>query len=148
MGDWSCSCGYCDKAIIILCDDVGPFLRQFVNTTSGKVIVLDTELDGSTLYTPVGTVGLCDQSSTPPVEVNVTPILSSSTGVGSTTAGRQSVSIANVGIAAGIVGGVSIAPGAVVSYNAYHDPVSNEFKRLAAIAYDATGTTFLISETP
>lgn len=78
----------------------------------------------------------------------VAPYLLSTSAGGSTTAGRAQISIANVGGSSGTVGGQAFPAGAVVTYTAYLDPVSNIFYRIQAYAYDATGTTFLISETP
>ena len=52
-----------------------------------------------------------------------------------------SASIANVGAAAGTVGGVAFPAGTTLNFDA---GVLNN--TLGAIAYDATGTTFLITE--
>ena len=77
---------------------------------------------------------------------NATPSLLSTTGSGSTTAGIRSFSITNVGGASGTVDGQTFPVGAMVSYEGYYDPVTNVFYDVDSIAYDATGTTFLISE--
>lgn len=66
-------------------------------------------------------------------------IISTSTS-GTTTAGWYSFSIANVGAAAGTVGGESIPAGTTLNFDA---GVLNH--TLASIAYDATGTTFIIT---
>lgn len=63
----------------------------------------------------------------------------SATGVGTVPANTYSLSIANVGNAAGSVGGVSVPAGVVINYNA---ELNNT---LTGIAYNATGTTFLIT---
>lgn len=47
-----------DEEILILCDNNGPFLRRYT-ITDGAVTIADTALDGSTVYTPVGTVETC-----------------------------------------------------------------------------------------
>lgn len=67
---------------------------------------------------------------------------------GATTEGLAEVSVSNVGDNPGTWNGISLLAGASISYRAYLDPETNVFNRIAAIAYDATGTTFLISETP
>lgn len=67
---------------------------------------------------------------------------------GSTTAGSWEVSIANVGGADGTVDGVTVPDGATVSFRGYFDEFSRQSKRIDAIPYDATGTTFLIATTP
>jgi hypothetical protein len=64
----------------------------------------------------------------------------STTGSGSTSAGVYSVSIANVGAAAGIVNGQSIPAGTTLNFDA---GVLNN--TLGAITYNATGTTFIIT---
>lgn len=67
-------------------------------------------------------------------------VISTSTS-GNTTTGIYSLSIANVGAAAGTVGGQSLPAGVTLNFDA---GVLNN--TLGALAYDATGTTFLISE--
>lgn len=79
---------------------------------------------------------------------NVTPTLASSSGSGSTTAGIYRVSVTNTGGVGGTFAGTTITSGTTVTFEGYVDPISGEFKRLASIPYDATGTTFLITETP
>ena len=60
---------------------------------------------------------------------------------GTTADGLYSVSIANVGTAAGTVGGVSLPAGVTLNFDA--GTLNNT---LGAIGYDATGTIFLITE--
>ena len=64
----------------------------------------------------------------------------STTTSGTITAGASSVAIANIGSAAGTVLGTSFPANATIEWSA------NGFDTLGAIAYDATGTEFLISE--
>ena len=59
---------------------------------------------------------------------------------GTITAGAKRVSIANVGSGIGTVAGVNLLPGESVA------PVADGADTLAAIAYNATGTEFLIAE--
>lgn len=67
------------------------------------------------------------------------PNISSSTTTGTVAAGAFSISVANVGSAAGTLGGVSIPAGTTINWSA-------EFNNyLAAIGFDATGTTFIIT---
>lgn len=56
------------------------------------------------------------------------------------TAGARRVSIANVGAVAGTLLGATLQPGEVVTYEA------TAGETLGAIAYNATGTEFLIAE--
>lgn len=62
--------------------------------------------------------------------------------VGSVAAGAKTVSIFNDGAGVGTVLGTSLPKGISVSFN-----ITDLNDTLGAIAYDATGTTFLISET-
>jgi hypothetical protein len=69
-----------------------------------------------------------------------TPSLTSVTSSGTIALGARSVSIANIGAAAGTVLGTSVGAGVTVTFTAQSPDT------LAAIAYNATGTTFLIAE--
>lgn len=69
------------------------------------------------------------------------------TNSGTVAAGAFGVSIANVGNAAGTVLGTAFPAGAVVEFQAVEDPVNLLLKKLPAIAYNATGTTFNIAVT-
>lgn len=69
-----------------------------------------------------------------------TPSLTSVTNAGTIVFGARSVSIANVGTAAGTILGTSVSAGVTVNFTAQSPDT------LAAIAYNATGTTFLIAE--
>jgi hypothetical protein len=69
-----------------------------------------------------------------------TPSLTSVTSSGTIALGSRSVSIANIGSAAGTILGTSVDAGMTVNFTAQGSDT------LAAIAYNATGTTFLIAE--
>lgn len=68
------------------------------------------------------------------------PLISSSTGAGTVSAGANSVSIGNIGGAIGTVKGVDLPVGVSVNWSA------SPGGTLSAVAYDATGTKFLITE--
>jgi len=68
-----------------------------------------------------------------------TASLTNATGVGSTPAGAIEVSFANIGAANAIVAGTTILPGTAVNYQAGTNGT------IAAIAYNATGTTLAIA---
>lgn len=70
----------------------------------------------------------------------------STSGAGSTTANIYSVVIVNTGGVAGTLGGLAFAAGEKFTETAILDPVTNVFKKVPAIAYDATGTTYTIIE--
>jgi len=67
------------------------------------------------------------------------------TGAGSVAAGAASVTIVNVGEAAGTVLGAAIEQTEHLTLNAYFDPALNQFVRLPEIAYDGTGTELSIT---
>jgi hypothetical protein len=67
-----------------------------------------------------------------------TPTLAIATGAGTISAGKTSVTVANVGVANGVLLGVSISQGAY----GWDAPVGDT---IGPLVYDATGTTFLIS---
>lgn len=139
------------SASLVLCDNNGgtktPFIRHIKNSL-GTVSVTNTTLSGSTSYTVTGTVEVCTAPTSTPTTTNISPVDAVATGAGSTTAGRAEVSVANVGGAAGTWNGISLPAGGSIVYKAYFNPVTNIFHRIGSIAYDATGTTFIISQTP
>jgi hypothetical protein len=67
-----------------------------------------------------------------------TPVIASATGTGSVPV-SYGFSIANVGGAAGLVGGVTLPAGTTVNF------APDKNNTLNGITYDATGTTFLIT---
>lgn len=67
-----------------------------------------------------------------------TPAISRPSASGTIAAGANSVSIANVGAADGTVAGVTLKAGETINFDA------GQSNTLTSIAYDATGTTFLI----
>lgn len=69
-----------------------------------------------------------------------TPSLTSVTNAGTIVFGARSVSIANIGSAAGTILGTSVDAGMTVNFTAQGSDT------LAAITYNATGTNFLIAE--
>lgn len=68
-----------------------------------------------------------------------TPTLISTSTSGTVTTGKISVAIANVGVSDGTVLGVTLPANTSVSYEVLKG------ETLAAVSYDATGTTFLIA---
>lgn len=73
-----------------------------------------------------------------PSGVVKTPTITRPSAGGTVAAGANSVSIANVGAADGTVAGVTLKAGETINFDA------GESNTLTSIAYDATGTTFLI----
>lgn len=77
---------------------------------------------------------------------NAVVSITTAAGVGATTAGIRSLSIANVGSASGTVDGDTFQAGSVVELTAIWDPVTQTFLKVPAISYDATGTSYRIVE--
>lgn len=97
-----------------------PLIPAFIEWRSKEILEKLTALAGG------ATVG------------TVTPALSRPTTSGTIT-GKRSVSFANVGSADGTVGGVTLKAGEQVTFDAPAGAI------LADLAYNATGTTFLIA---
>lgn len=92
-----------------------------------------------------GNAKCCDSTSTVLNEIYAilqgtarVPQISSETGAGSTP-NAYSVSIANVGAAAGVVNGVSIPVGTTLNFDGGFNNL------LDPMSFDATGTTFIIT---
>ncbi|MER6828890.1 hypothetical protein ABT352_23115 [Streptosporangium sp. NPDC000563] len=81
-----------DDEYEILCDDAGSFLRRY-STEDGATVVTDTALDGTTAYTPTGTVVRCDAQQTPAVNPQIDSTAQRQAGAGAVTiaAGARSV---------------------------------------------------------
>lgn len=92
-----------------------------------------------TISNPLGLAAQAVGVSVTQSTIARTPALVRATGAGSVAAGAAKVSIANIGAANGVVLGVAVEPGINVAFEA------NGNDTISAIAYDATGTTFLIS---
>jgi len=72
--------------------------------------------------------------------VTRTPSILRATGAGSVAAGAQAVSIYNSGATAGTVNTIALNAGERISFS-----VENTAEKLAVIAYDGSGTDFLIT---
>ena len=70
----------------------------------------------------------------------VTPSLIRATGIGTIPAGAYSFSVANVGLLNGLLLGVAINPGEIISFDA--GSLNNTY---GAVSYDGTGTELLIT---
>jgi hypothetical protein len=115
---------------VTLCTEQGTSLSNIETNTTG----LATEV---TLLSVDSNVA---QLVTNTTSVLRTPSIASATGLGSTTAGVYSFSIANVGGADGLIYGVTIPAGMTVSFDG--GALNNT---LDSISFDATGTTFIIT---
>ncbi|WP_030925387.1 hypothetical protein [Streptosporangium amethystogenes] len=81
-----------DDEYEILCDDAGSFLRRY-STEDGATVVTDTPLDGTTAYTPTGTVVRCDAQQPPAANPQIDSTAQRQAGAGVVTiaAGARSV---------------------------------------------------------
>lgn len=52
-----------DREFEVLCDTVGSFLRRYSVSSTGVVTIVNTTLDGTTAYVPVGAVGTCNPAT-------------------------------------------------------------------------------------
>ena len=110
-------------------------IRDRVAEIAGYTDTLETLLN--TLSNYIDTVEALLTTANQASPRNATYINTSTEGT--IAAGANSVSIANIGNAAGTVEGVSFPSGATISWSA------NGKDTLDAIAYNASGTTYLIS---
>jgi len=115
---------------VTLCTEQGTSLSNIETNTTGlatETTLLSVDSNAAQLVTNT-------------TSVTRTPSIASATGLGSTTAGVYSFSIANVGGANGLIYGVTIPAGMTVSFDG--GALNNT---LGSISYDATGTTFIIT---
>lgn len=94
----SVSVGTPDAEFNILCDDDGagvvtPFLRRYTAASDGTVATEDLELDGTTPYTPAGTVTVCAPEAAANPEVGSTAQRQTGAGTVTVPAGARSVTL-------------------------------------------------------
>ena len=122
---------------------VGDTMSRYdvINGTTVPPTIISTSwtnvTTGAAYLGPVNYADLAPGQSPP--NAPSTAGLINATGVGSTTAGAIEVSFANIGAANAIVAGTTILPGTAINYQAGTNG------SIAAIAYDATGTTLAIA---
>ncbi|MFI0827290.1 hypothetical protein ACH4Q7_22860 [Streptomyces roseolus] len=141
-----------DDEYEVLCDDVGSFLRRY-STEDGTTAVTDTELDGTTAYTPTGTVVRCDAEQAPAANPEVASTLQRQTGTGAVTipAGARSVTLvvytgaptATVGAAAP----VTLNAGTSLTWSVDRGGDAGEQLRDAFVFTGVAGSDFLVSTT-
>lgn len=133
-----------DSLSVTLCTEQGTSLSNIETNTTGLATETTLALLEGKDFATETTLGSVDtnvaQLVTNTTAVNRTPSIASFTGVGSTTAGVYSFSIANVGGADGIIFGVTIPAGMTVNFDG--GALNNT---LGSISFDATGTRFIIT---
>lgn len=93
------------------------------------------------VYNSAGEIGSANPLNVTLPSGQEAPLFQSTSGSGATSAGYVSITIANAGTSAGTVNSNSLPAGTSVTWRA------SPGKTLAAINYNATGTTFLIAGT-
>jgi len=129
---------------VTLCTEQGTSLSNIETNTTGLATEVTLGLleakDFATETTLLSVDSSAAQLVTNTTSVLRTPSIDSATGLGSTTAGVYSFSIANVGGANGLIDGVTIPAGMTVSFDG--GALNNT---LGSISFNATGTTFIIT---
>jgi hypothetical protein len=132
----------------ILCDNNGPFLRHYT-TSGGAAAVTDTALDGTTAYTPVGTVVRCGTTANPQIDSTV----QRQTGAGNVTiaAGARSVTLIvyagspTVALTGGTA--VPIAPGSSATWSVDQGGKNGESLQDSFVFTGVAGSDFVVLST-
>jgi hypothetical protein len=141
-----------DDEYEILCDDVGAFLRRY-STEDGATVVTDTELDGTTDYTPTGTVVRCGAETAPAANPQIDSTVQRQTGAGNVTipAGARSVTVVvYAGAPTVAIGGgaaVSLAAGTSLTWGVDRGGAAGEQLQDAFVFTGAAGADFLVTST-
>jgi hypothetical protein len=91
---------------------------------------------------------ICTQNSGSALESTYTPTYSVQTTSGSVPDGLQTYTIRNIGDTDALVGGQILPAGVSLTFSAYLDPTTNEYKRPDGVAYDPQLSSLGISTTP
>ncbi|MDI9829688.1 hypothetical protein [Streptomyces sp. KAU_LT] len=141
-----------DDEYEILCDDVGSFLRRY-STEGGATVATDTELDGTTPYTPTGTVVRCDAATTPAANPQIDSTIQRQTGAGNVTiaAGARSVTlVVYAGSPTLAIGGgaaVTVAAGTSLTWGVDRGGDAGESLQDAFVFTGVAGSDFLVTST-
>ncbi|MFI7467429.1 hypothetical protein [Nonomuraea sp. NPDC049646] len=139
-----------DDEYEILCDSVGSFLRRY-ETKDGVTVVKDTMLDGTTSYTPTGTVVRCDTA--PAANPQIDSTIQRQTGAGNVTiaAGARSVTvIVYAGSPTVAIGGgtaVTLAAGTSLTWGVDRGGDAGEQLQDAFVFTGVAGSDFLVTST-
>ena len=138
-----------DTEFAVLCDDNGAFLRRYVDAGGAAPTVVDTLLDGSTTYAPVGTVRLCSAAPNPQVESTV----QRQAGAGTVTvaAGARSVTVTVVAgaptVAIGSGAAVTLPAGSSFTWGVDRGGDPGEALQDAFVFTGAAGADLLVHTT-
>jgi hypothetical protein len=134
----------------VLCDDNGPFLRRY-SEVGGVVTPVDTELDGTTVYAPVGTVGNCAAETVPNPLIDST--IQRQTGAGTVTiaAGARSVTVTVISgaptVAIGGGAAVTLATGGSWSWGVDRGGEGGESLQDEFVFTGVAGSDFIVHTT-
>jgi hypothetical protein len=141
-----------DDEYEVLCDDAGSFLRRYT-AQGGVTVVTDTELDGSTAYTPTGTVVRCDAETAPAANPQIGSTAQRQTGAGSVAipAGARSVTwLVFAGSPTVAIGGgaaVTFPAGSSATWSVDRGGEAGETLQDAFVFTGAAGTDFVVLST-
>ncbi|PWI06528.1 hypothetical protein DIZ27_32830 [Streptomyces sp. NWU339] len=136
----------------VLCDDTGAFLRRY-STEAGATVVTDTELDGTTAYTPTGAVVRCDSQEPPAPNPLIDSTIQRQTGTGTVTieAGARSVTLVVYAgeptVTIGDGPAVPLAPGTSLTWSVDRGGPTGEQLQDAFVFTGVTGSDFLVTST-
>ncbi|MGX1514034.1 hypothetical protein [Streptomyces collinus] len=139
-----------DDEYEILCDDTGSFLRRY-STEDGATVITDTELDGTTAYTPTGTVVRCDAATAPAPNPAIDSTIQRQTGAGAVTipAGARSVTVVVYAgaptIAIGGGAGVPVAAGTSLTWGVNRGGDTGEQLQDEFVITGVAGSDFLVT---
>ncbi|MFI9418089.1 hypothetical protein [Streptomyces werraensis] len=139
-----------DDEYEILCDDAGSFLRRYA-TEDGATVATDTELDGTTPYTPTGTVVRCDATTAPAANPQIDATIQRQTGAGAVTipAGARSVTVVvyagSPTIAIGGGAAVPVAAGTSLTWGVNRGGDAGEQLQDEFVITGVAGSDFLVS---
>lgn len=134
----------------VLCDDGGPFLRRYA-TEDGATAVTDTTLDGTTPYTPTGTVVRCAETAPAGPQIGSTVQRQTGTGTITVPAGARSVTVivyaGSPTVAIGTAAPVTLAAGTSLTWSVDRGGQGGE-QLLDAFAFaGVAGADFLLTTT-
>ncbi|MEU9576307.1 hypothetical protein [Streptomyces chilikensis] len=152
MSGTSGSVAAADSEFEILCDDAGSFLRRY-STEGGETGFTDTELDGTTAYTPTGTVVRCDVEQPPAANPLIDGTIQRQTGAGAVTitAGARSVTlVVYAGSPTVAIGGGAAVPvpaGTSLTWSVDRGGDAGESLQDDYVVTGVAGSDFLVSST-
>lgn len=140
-----------DREFEILCDDDGAgnvvaFLRRYTVDTSGAVVPVDTQLDGTTPYTVVGAVGRCQGPPVPQRPVTAHGVQNTDWSLAANT-GTQSVTLMVLGGSVTVTtaeGNITAPAGSTLTWSVDGDGIDSELTGTLTIDGTAPAASWLV----